>query len=120
MSRIVWNYYGPQGQRAVDATAEQVMLPALKPITVGARELAVMLRARESKHHQLVLSHDRESNVDRMAARRLTARGLLHEPNYMGGAPSSWKAGKNRPIYLYVYTLTDLGRSCWLRTKASE
>lgn len=85
--------------------------------TVGARELELMLRARRSWHGQLTIPHDRAHNAERMALRRLVQRGLFSEPNYVGGAPSSWKQGRNRPVWLYVYTLTDRGRECWLRTR---
>jgi hypothetical protein len=59
--------------------------------------------------HTIVLLHTREANADRMAARRLVARELLSEPNAKRLSDGSW---------LYFYTLTERGASCWLRVKA--
>lgn len=77
--------------------------------TVGDRELEILLRARRAESGSVVLQHDRESNAERMAARRLCARGLLSEPNAFGNGHIGW---------LYRYNLTERGRSCWLRCKA--
>jgi hypothetical protein len=78
--------------------------------TVGRRELELMLLARASSEHTIVMTHDRASNADRMAARRLVARKLLTAPNAMRFGTGGW---------LYFYALTERGRTCWLRTKAS-
>lgn len=75
--------------------------------TLGARQAQLLLRARKSQGGLLVLTHDRASNRDRMAARRLVERELLGGPNYLGPARDG----------LYVYTLTSRGRSCWVRVK---
>jgi hypothetical protein len=75
---------------------------------VGATQLDLMLKARESSGGTMVLTHDRASNRERMAARRLVERGLLAGPNYMGNSV----IGR-----IYVYTLTERGRTCWLRVK---
>jgi hypothetical protein len=76
--------------------------------TVGAREAELLMRARESSSQGIVLTHGRGKieNRERMAARRLIARGLLTEPNAFGGPGVGW---------LYRYTLTLRGRMCWLR-----
>jgi hypothetical protein len=80
---------------------------------VGARQLALMLRARRSAElttsAALYLVHDRASNRERMAARRLVERGLLSAPYCVGNA----HVGRG-----YVYALTERGRSCWLRAKS--
>ncbi len=73
---------------------------------VGGTQLTLMLRARRSKGGMLILPHGRSHNRERLAARRLAARGLLLEPNYFG-SPSLG--------YIYAYTLTNLGRGCWLK-----
>lgn len=76
---------------------------------VGARELELLLRARRSSAGTLVLPHDRERNAERMAARRLVERGLLREPNAMGGRSTGW---------LYFYGLTERGHTAWLRCRS--
>lgn len=75
--------------------------------TVGAVEAGLLLLAKNSETKTLCLRHDRGSNRQRMAARRLVARGLLAAPNYMtAGFPGGG---------LYFYALTPRGASCWLR-----
>lgn len=101
-----WYFYTPSGGIGIGK------LPPLFASTVvervGARELALLLRARSSNAHTLALPHNRERNADRLAARRLVLRGLLHAPNAMG-------RGGN---WLYFYALTERGATCWLRSKA--
>jgi hypothetical protein len=85
---------------------------------MGPTQLKLMLRAREGQG-TLVLTHDRRSNRERMAARRLAERGLLLEPNYTG-LVRNWRGqtvADGRAPGVYVYTLTKRGAQCWLRAK---
>lgn len=103
-----WTYYYPTG----DPTGWSSKDPSITSeayLTVGARELELLLRARRSSTGTLVLPHDRERNAERMAARRLVERGLLREPNAMGGRSTGW---------LYFYGLTERGRTAWLRSRS--
>lgn len=79
-----------------------------KSIELGKRQMELLSIARASKTHTLVLTHGRNqmANAQRMAARRLVARGLLQAPNAMGNAATGW---------LYFYALTEKGLSSWLR-----
>jgi hypothetical protein len=82
--------------------------------TVGAVEAELLLLAKNSRTKTLCLRHDRESNRQRMAARRLVARGLLAAPNYMPGK-TCFPADVQDRSGLYFYALTPRGASCWLR-----
>ena len=109
-----WTYYGPTGAPVKITFVGWGELERMgQPTeTVGPRALELLLRARSTTSGTLVLRHDREHNAERMAARRLCERGLLHWPNAMGGqiaGASSW---------LYFYALTERGRTAWLRSKA--
>ena len=97
-----WTYYRPV---AGDPH------PEIEPdvLDVGARELKLMLQARRASSGSLVLPHDRQHNADRLAARRLTIRGLLTGPKRFGSSSYGWT---------YAYALTEHGRGCWLRTKS--
>lgn len=112
---ITWLYYSPNSGKAWPGG--QILITPPGTETVGQAQLELMLRARASRHGQVVMPHDREHNAARMAARRLQERGLLEPGRMVGGSPGSWKLHKGRPVYLYVYTLTERGRTCWLRVK---
>jgi len=90
-------------------------------VTVGSAQLALMLRARGSAHGQIVLTHGRSQNAERMAARRLVERELLSGPQFVGRTKTirHWRdaPGGNTASGLYVYRLTERGRTCWLRSK---
>jgi hypothetical protein len=73
---------------------------------VGWTQAQLMIKAKIAPSGTLVLLHDRASNRQRMAARRLVGRGLLAGPNYRGG--------------MHFYTLTERGRTCWLRARENE
>lgn len=100
-----WVYHGPDGWSGPKEKSAAVL--GIPVETLGARQAQLLLRARKSQGGLLVLTHDRASNRDRMAARRLVERELLGGPNYLGPVRDG----------LYVYTLTSRGRSCWLRVK---
>lgn len=104
-----WEYYWPSGEKAASGVAPFMGLRgAPSTETIGRRQLELLLNARRSRSGQLLLTHGRQSNAARMAARRLVERGLLAGPNYLG--PRDWG-------YLYCYHLTNRGRTCWLRSK---
>lgn len=113
-----WRYYTPSGMNG--------LLPPILDtdvlITVGSAQLALMLRARRSAHGQIVLTHGRSQNAERMAARRLVERELLSGPQFVG-RPAGIKRWRDPEVVtgpasgLYVYTLTERGRTCWLRSK---
>lgn len=107
-----WLYYGPAGAlvQITDVGWSTITDPRE---TVGARQLELLLRVRSSSTGTLVLPHNRERDVERMAARRLVLRGLLHEPNVMGG-----REYRGRRQYLYFYALTERGRTAWLRVRS--
>jgi hypothetical protein len=109
-----WEYFDTAGLRWSEPVNTEITDSDVVE-TVGRRELALMRRARAAETHTIVLLHTREANADRMAVRRLVARELLQRPLRMGGAPGR----DGQPIWLYTYTLTDRGASCWLRVKAS-
>jgi hypothetical protein len=115
-----WLYFAPGAQAG--APIEEVPRHSIATgcSTVGARELELLLRARESAAGKIVLPHDRKHNAERMAARRLVERGLLRAPYMLGGSPGTWKMERGRSITLHVYELTDHGRTCWLRVKKGE
>jgi hypothetical protein len=95
-----------------DARLRAEVAPLLE--TVGAVEAELLLLAKNNRTHTLCLRHDRESNRQRMAARRLVARGLLAAPNYMPGK-TRFPADVQDRGGLYFYALTPRGASCWLR-----
>lgn len=109
-----WVYWPPLGP--VDPMTDPAELRGME--TLGARQAQLLLRARKSEGGLLVLTHDRSSNRDRMAARRLVERELLSGPNWTGGI-RNWRGRTlaRNVTGLYVYTLTSRGRSCWLRVK---
>jgi len=92
-----WLYYPPAG-KSFGAKVE----------IIGAAQLQLMLKAHGSAGGTAILTHDRASNRARMAGRRLVERGLLAGPNWVGGRTSG---------HLYVYTLTERVRACWLKVK---
>jgi hypothetical protein len=103
---------GTGGLLALDDVLMENALRAGVVETVGAVEAELMLLAKNSRSKTLCLRHDRESNRQRMAARRLVARDLLAEPNYMSaGFPGGG---------LYFYALTPRGLQCWLRYPKSK
>lgn len=114
-----WLYYSAIGApaRITDFGWKQLQLPKE---TVGARELELLLQARGSSFRHLVLPHGREHNAQRMAARRLVERGLLQEPNAVGGGYGTYRLTRGRRQWLYVYNLTERGWSCWLRSKQEQ
>lgn len=108
-----WRYYDPHGQEWLTGIPPFM----LSGTSVGKRELELMLRARRSWHGQLTIPHDRAHNAERMALRRLVQRGLFNEPQKLGGGEGTWRQQLGQRVWLYVYTLTDRGRECWLRTR---
>jgi hypothetical protein len=70
-----------------------------------------MVRARGAASGTIVLTHERASNAERMAARRLVERGLLS---------AAHRYGNRRTLQIFEYRLTERGRSCWLRVKSDE
>lgn len=115
-----WRYFGPSGNQARITGIGWSTLTERK-LTVGSAQLALMLRARRSAHGQIVLTHGRSQNAERMAARRLVERGLLSGPNFVGqlSALRRWRdaPGGSTVSGLYVYVLTERGATCWLRSK---
>lgn len=111
-----WIYHKPQG-RADLPPAVLHLEPSLVE-TLGTRQAELLLRARKSEGGILVLTHERSSNRDRMAARRLVERGLLSGPNWTGSI-RNWRGQQLARNFtgLYVYTLTSRGRTAWLRVK---
>ncbi len=111
-------WYGPSGQRI---EAERGAFAVTGAEHVGARSLALLLRARSSRSGTLVLQHSRAGNAERLAAARLVERGLLTAPNFLG-APAPvrhWRTGARRAAPgLYRYNLTERGRSAWLWSRA--
>ena len=125
-----WRYYLPQ---RVGTLAMSIAHPPLPgddaPIeTVGATQLDVLLRMRNTASGTLVLTHtrDAQANRERMALRRLVERELVVRTTRfaqedapmrnwrgreVGGIPNNPYAG------IYVYALTERGRTCWLRTR---
>lgn len=97
-----WRYYTPSGMNG--------LLPPIldtdELVSVGARELEILLRARHSTAKRVVVGHSRADNAMRLAARRLTLRGLLHPAQ---------RFGNDRNGRIHVYRLTERGRTCWLR-----
>lgn len=112
-------YYSPDG--GTEFTTDMPHWLMEPSVLVGSAQLALMLRARRSAHGQIVLTHGRSQNAERMAARRLVERKLLSGPNFVGrpGALRRWRdaSGGSAASGLYVYTLTERGRTCWLRSK---
>jgi len=74
--------------------------------TIGQRQAELIIRARRASSRNIVIMHTRQFNRDRMAARRLVARGLLTEPHKYGN-----------PLLgnIYTYYLTNRGRECWIK-----
>ncbi len=72
---------------------------------VGPREYAILTQGRKRFGIFFVLRHGRSGNADRLAARRLIARGLLRGPYSIRTGP------------YYHYQLTERGRECWLLVK---
>jgi hypothetical protein len=102
-----WMVITSSAQPAITAALAEFAFHTGQMETVGAVEAELMLLAKNSRTGTLCLRHDRESNRQRMAARRLVARGLLTEPNFMSaGFPGGG---------LYFYALTPRGQQCWLR-----
>lgn len=114
-----WLYHGPSGNPARITDIGWSTLTEAKE-QIGSAQLALILRARRSAHGQIVLTHGRSQNAERMAARRLVKRGLLNGPQFVGRPATMrfWRARGCSPASgLYVYTLTERGRTCWLRSK---
>lgn len=113
-----WLYTAPDGTEHRDS----IVLRSTGAERVGSAQLALMLRARRSAHGQIVLTHGRSQNAERMAARRLVERELLSGPQFVG-RPAGIKRWRDPEVVtgpasgLYVYTLTERGRTCWLRSK---
>lgn len=117
MSR--WKYFGPAGRpaRITDLGWDVLTDPRE---TVGPAQLQLLLLARRSSGVTVVLTHDRRHNRKRMAARRLVERGLLAGPNFRGTQRITNYRGQEivgARAGIYVYTLTERGRMCWLRTR---
>ncbi len=116
MSSKTWRYWAPFRQNSV----REHLLPqgeegiAALIETVGERELELMLRARSSSTGTLVLTHGREGNAERLAARRLMER----QPPLLAGG--NWLGPDHRGGRLYAYVLTARGLSCWLRAQKRE
>lgn len=104
----MWLYYMPTAAKALPENAGPCRGLQDQVETLGGRQAELMLRARGSQFNMLTLAHGRQQNAERMAARRLVARGLLNEPNYLG--VREWG-------YVYAYSLTTRGRTCWLRVQ---
>lgn len=124
-----WTLHCPKHGADCDMPHRLWPLVAANGETVGATQLALLLRARAGKSGMLVLQHTRNqvANKERMAARRLVERGLLSGPNYVKQAPlRNWRgaavggAPENPYTGVYSYTLTKRGRACWLRTRSTE
>lgn len=113
-------YYSPDGGTEITTDMPHWLMEPSQ--LVGSAQLALMLRARRSAHGQIVLTHGRSQNAERMAARRLVERELLSGPNFVG-RPAGIKRWRDPEVVtgpasgLYVYTLTERGRTCWLRSK---
>ncbi len=107
-----WLYYTPEGSDSRGAMGQPWQTE-----TVGARELELLLLARSGPAGKVVVLHTRASNAERMAARRLVERGLLRAPYPLGGAPGTWKQERGRISRVWLYELTERGRTCWLRAK---
>jgi len=106
-----WDLYPPWGVVPCDCAACANMFSA-RAETVGARELEMLLRARNSAGQQgVVISHNGQQDRERLALRRLTKRGLFLEPNAFGGGWVQW---------LYRYNLTERGRTCWIRARSER
>lgn len=87
-----WLYYGRPGVDFDSRTVE----------TLGRTQAGVMLRARKSVSGMVIPNGDRE----RLALRRLQARGLVTVRRLYGG--------------LRVGQLTRRGRTAWLRVKEEQ
>lgn len=110
-----WRMITPGGMRLSEAGSRFWSHFAEEQIeTVGAVGAELLLLAKNSRTKTLCLRHDRESNRQRMAARRLVARGLLAAPNYMPGK-THFPADVQDRGGLYFYALTPRGASCWMR-----
>lgn len=116
---VSMTYYSPDGGTEITTDMPHWLMEPSQ--LVGSAQLVLMLRARRSAHGQIALTHGRCQNAERMAARRLVERGLLSGPNFVGrpGAVRHWRdaPGRSPASGLYVYTLTERGRTCWLRSK---
>ncbi len=109
-----WKYFGPDGQVNEDLTADQRQAGAFPDaLVMGRTQLMIMLQARASANGQVIVPHARHHNAWRLAARRLVARGLLREAQVLG-ATAGFE--HRQPTFTYVHTLTDLGRTAWLKT----
>jgi hypothetical protein len=84
---------------------------------IGPTQLELLRKAGESSGGTVLLTHERAGNKQRMAARRLVERGLLAGPALMGGGKGTYRETRGRDLYLYIYTLTERGRDCWLKVK---
>jgi len=115
---VSMTYYSPDGGTEITTDMPHWLMEPSQ--LVGSAQLALILRARRSAHGQIVLTHGRSQNAERMAARRLVERELLSGPNFVGrpATVKFWRARGCSPASgLYVYTLTERGRTCWLRSK---
>lgn len=115
-----WLYHGPDGWSGPKEKSLHALLQ-LSVETLGVRQAQLLLRARKSAAGILVLTHERSSNAERMAARRLVQRELLAGPNWTGSI-RNWRGQQvaRNVTGLYVYTLTSRGRSCWVRVKEAN
>lgn len=103
----MWDYHTPDGSPNRGARPHPWELE-----TVGRTQLAVMLRARQSSAGMVMDGSEKE----RLAARRLVERKLLTR-NWT--PEPRWSAANRRHVErkIRVYTLTQRGRTCWLRAK---
>ncbi len=101
-----WIYIGPADNQT------QLISPSGElPIQIGGAQLTLMLRARRSQGGMLVLPHGRHYNAERLAARRLAARGLMRLPEYFGNPTIG---------YVYAHRLTELGKGAWLKVWSTD
>lgn len=101
-----WTYFGP-GAGSQEGWPGTTSAPrGADIVTVGKRELEMLLRARRSSSKSVIIPHTKERNAERLALRRLCERKLFSWPNGMGAPWWGW---------LYRYNLTERGRAVWLR-----
>jgi hypothetical protein len=96
-----WEYYWRGGTTRLAGRAQPHHTCDVQ--TLGASQLAVIMRAREARSGMVMTEGERE----RLAARRLVERGLLRR----GGVPGG------NPVHRRCYTLTPRGRHCWIRVR---
>lgn len=111
MSAQAWEYHTTGGVKPLDGLIK-LAYAAGNVETVGRTQLALLLRARGSNAGMVMDGSEKE----RLAARRLVERKLLTR-NWTPEPRWSEVNRRHQERKIRTYTLTERGRTCWLRVK---